>query len=78
MKSKTQYLLTAITGMSLCNDIYYNKQRKNKKVNNSLPKATKEERLLKKGLKKFEINGIEIWAINLKNAQKKYNKINKL
>lgn len=51
------------------------------KENNS-PKRTRGSRISKKlkskGLKKFTIDGIIVWALNLKNAERKVTKYKKL
>lgn len=38
-------------------------------------KAAQEKNNISNGLKKFNIQGVEIWAINEKNAIRKFNKL---
>lgn len=40
-----------------------------------IKRKTKEELYKDKGLKPFTINGVEVWALNIKNAERKYKKM---
>lgn len=48
----------------------------NKAWQNALAKSKKEDLMRKRGMKKFHINGYDVWALNLKNAKRKAKNLN--
>lgn len=71
---KKSGLMLAMASMMMSLDNPYSHIEKRTKIT-SHSSMTEDEKMIKKGLKKFYVgNGIHIWALNEKTAIKKYNK----
>lgn len=70
---KALHVVSALLALSTT-DAYETKKRK---PNKPLPKKSKEQIAIEHGQKSFLINGVEVIALNKKNAIKKYNKMAK-
>jgi hypothetical protein len=75
MKTSLSFLSFAAYGMMMDSPVYLNDGRSSSEIDvekmNKLRKAREEERRREQGLKLFNINDVEVWARNYKNAIRK-------